>query len=147
MAKQFNIETLRSALESVPIFFYSPVEVKDIQYDPFEATREKFAADLGEIKKANAEQLGRMDRQHEKTLANAREGGEKEREEFVSRMERSNADHQQHPTANTEKVESSNRAAQWQEISAAVLSGLLRAEKIVTLILVVYKLGNFDSAN
>eukprot|EP01037_Dinobryon_pediforme_P025231 gene25231-27303_t len=89
-----NIQPLRTALDLAPIFEYNSKEVKDIKHDAFEAMREKFAEDLENIKKANAEQLDRMARQHDEAIARLRADAQRERDEFARRMDQMSADHQ-----------------------------------------------------
>ena len=122
-----NIQPLRTALDLAPIFEYNSKEVKDIKHDAFEAMREKFAEDLENIKKANAEQLDRMARQHDEAIARLRADAQRERDEFARRMDQMSADHQRQLAALNEKLAAANKSPGFFEslvrVGAAIGTG------------------------
>ena len=115
-----NVQILRSALETAPIFRYHKADVKDIKHDAFEDMQKKFAVDLEEIRKANSEQLERMARQHDEALARAKEEAKKERDRFASQIEEMNAEHQERIDALKDKIAEANKSPSFWEVVGTV---------------------------
>ncbi len=103
-----NVSSLRRIVNSMPILHYKRSEVKDIKHDAFEAMREKFAADLEELKKLNASQLEEMARRHDAAMQKARADAEEDRKRFESRMDRMNEDHQRQLAVLNDRVAAAN---------------------------------------